>query len=33
MVKIMLYMGMTVNGYIAKEDDSAPWSKEIWKSY
>lgn len=32
-MKITLYMGMTLNGIIAKENDEAPWSQEIWKSY
>lgn len=32
-MKTTLYMAMTVNGYIAKEDGSAPWSDTIWDSY
>lgn len=26
-------MAMTVNGYIAKEDDTTPWSDTIWNAY
>jgi dihydrofolate reductase len=26
-------MAMTLNGYIAKENDDTPWSKESWKAY
>lgn len=32
-MKLVLYMAMTVNGYIAKENDETPWSAAIWKSY
>lgn len=32
-MKIILYMAMSLNGYIAKEGDETPWSDEIWKSY
>jgi len=32
-MKVVLYMAMTVNGYIAKENDETPWSDAIWKSY
>jgi dihydrofolate reductase len=32
-MKVVLYMAMTLNGYIARENDETPWSKEIWKSY
>ncbi len=32
-MKVILYMAMTANGYIAKENDDAPWSDEEWESY
>ncbi len=32
-VKVTLYMAMTVNGYVAKENDETPWSDEEWESY
>lgn len=32
-MKIILYMAMSVNGFIAKIDDETPWSEEEWKSY
>lgn len=32
-MKIILYMTMTANGYIAKEDDETPWSDIVWESY
>jgi dihydrofolate reductase len=32
-MNITLYMAMTVNGYIAREDDSAPWSDAEMDSY
>lgn len=30
---VVLYMAITVNGYIAKENDETPWSEEEWISY
>jgi len=32
-MKVILYMAVTVNGMIAKEDDSTPWSEVEWESY
>ncbi len=32
-MKVILYMAMSVNGYIAKRNDETPWSKEEWKSF
>lgn len=32
-MKVILYMASTINGYIAREDDSTPWSDEEWKAY
>lgn len=32
-MKVILYMAMTVNGYIAKENNETPWSNEEWQSY
>ncbi len=32
-MKVILYMAMTVNGYIAKENDDTPWSQDIWNGY
>jgi len=33
-MKIILYMAMTINGFIAKEDDDTSWiSQEEWGSY
>lgn len=32
-MKTILYMDMSVNGIIARENDDTPWSKEIWKAY
>jgi dihydrofolate reductase len=32
-MKVILYMAMTLNGYIAKEDDETPWSDESWAAY
>lgn len=32
-MKTLMYMGMTLNGYIAKENDDTPWPKEEWESY
>src|SRR3990167_3130656 len=32
-MQVILYMATTVNGYIAKENDEAPWSDAVWDSY
>ncbi|MDP3881472.1 MAG: dihydrofolate reductase family protein [Nanoarchaeota archaeon] len=32
-MKIVLYMAMTVNGYIAGKENETPWSQEEWSSY
>ncbi len=32
-MKAILYMAMTVNGYIAKENNETPWSEEEWLSF
>ena len=32
-MKVTLYMAMTANGMIARENDDAPWSKGVWKEY
>lgn len=32
-MKVILFMAMTLNGYIAKEDNEAPWSDTVWKGY
>ena len=32
-MKIILYMAMTANGYIAKENNETPWSDEEWESF
>jgi dihydrofolate reductase len=32
-MKAILYMAMTINGYIAKEDHNTPWSNEEWNSF
>ena len=32
-MKVILYMAMTVNGFIATENDETPWSDETWKNY
>lgn len=32
-MKVILYMAMTINGFIAKEDDGTPWSEIVWESY
>jgi len=32
-MKIVLYMAMTVNGIIARENDETPWSDAEWKAY
>jgi len=31
--KVILFMAMTVNGYIAKENGDTPWSDEVWDGY
>jgi len=32
-MKVVIYMAMSVNGYIAKENDETPWSDEEWSSF
>ncbi len=32
-MKVILYMAITANGYIAKENDETPWYDEEWKSF
>lgn len=32
-MKAILYMAMTVNGMIARENDETPWSDEEWECY
>ncbi|MES2223551.1 MAG: dihydrofolate reductase family protein [Patescibacteria group bacterium] len=32
-MKVILFMAMTLNGYIAKENNEAPWSDTVWKGY
>ncbi len=32
-MKVVLYMAMTVNGMIAKENDETPWSDAEWASF
>ena len=32
-MKVVLYMAMSVNGYIAKSDNQTPWSTEEWHSF
>jgi len=32
-MKVVLYMAMTVNGYIAKENGDTPWSDAVWNGY
>jgi len=32
-MKTLMYMGMTVNGYISRENGNTPWPKEEWDSY
>lgn len=32
-MKVVLYMAITANGYIAKENNETPWSDEEWKSF
>lgn len=30
---MILYMAMTINGMIARENDDTPWSDEVWQGY
>ncbi|MDP3014847.1 MAG: dihydrofolate reductase family protein [bacterium] len=32
-MKVILYMAITANGYIAKENNETPWSNEEWESF
>lgn len=32
-MKLTLYMAMSANGYIAKEDGDTPWSSEEWQGF
>lgn len=32
-MKVILYMAMTANGIIARENDETPWSAAEWKNY
>ncbi len=32
-MKVVLYMAITANGYIAKENNETPWSDEEWLSF
>lgn len=32
-MKLTLYMGMSLDGFIAKENDDVPWSEAVWQSY
>lgn len=32
-MKTTLYMAMSLNGFIAKENDDTPWSKTVWNNY
>lgn len=32
-MKTIMYMAMTVNGYIAQENNQTPWSDPIWNGY
>jgi dihydrofolate reductase len=32
-MKTVMYMAMSVNGMIARNDDETPWSAETWESY
>lgn len=32
-MKVILYLAQTINGYIARENDNTPWSKEVFRSY
>ncbi len=31
--KVILYMAMTTNGYIARTNNDTPWSNEEWLSF
>jgi len=32
-MKCIIYMAMTVNGYVATKNNETPWSEEEWKAY
>lgn len=32
-MKVTLYIAATINGFIARNDDSTPWSDEEWNAY
>ena len=32
-MKVLMYMAMTLNGYIATENDKCPWPPEEWRAY
>ncbi len=32
-MKVVLYMAITANGYIAKKNNETPWSDEEWESF
>lgn len=32
-MKVILYVATTINGFIAKSDNSTPWSDEEWNEY
>lgn len=32
-MKVILYMAMSANGYIARENDETPWSDVVWNGY
>src|SRR3989344_5804331 len=32
-MQVILYMAMSVNGYIAKENNETPWSDEEWLNF
>lgn len=32
-MKVTLYMAMSANGMIARQDDSTPWSDDEWQAY
>ena len=32
-MKTLMYMAITVNGYIARQNNDTPWPKEEWDSY
>ena len=32
-MKVILYMAMSADGYIAKPDDDTPWSDDEWESF